>query len=711
MHLVRVASSRLTGSYGSGQEGIKSQVSMLVKFGAILICVLTQSMFAAVKIPPINPQITGTFPRGGQTGTSVRITIQGRNLQDTAEIRFRSRKLQATVVSADPYAVKADVQIAADAEPGRHDLRLIAKHGAAISYFDVSSFREEMEAEPNSDPKKAQKLRFPALINGLLTPGDYDYFRFEALPGQTLTFDIAATRNGSNADAAMSLLDDTGEELAYSDDYYGFKDPHLVYAFKKGGSYLLRVSGSSEAGCDTCDYRLIAGDMPHVDLAMPAGGRKGQAVEFSLHGTNLDKVKGAVLGDMLATATVVSATPAEARLRIAVPEQADAGVYRLHVEGATLPVPFVVSEYTEVTVADRSARSRRDPRPVTLPVVANGVLDQPRAADHFIFRVDEPRTVVLEAHAMQLDYLTDPLVAIYDESGKRLAYQDDPTTNTGKEPANLDPHLVFRLPKAGRYIAVIRDAQFRGDPAFLYRLTMKYAQPEFSLRTIGTDETLYRGRANTVLVRVRRLEGWESPVEVVAENLPVGVHAKPVIAEPKNTPYTGTCGETHYLDGTNVEVQLVVDADAPLTLTNIRFRGRGVHGGRTVERTARARYFRARIRHIGDAEEEELRAVVADAPGAVLGVPRTLTMNKQGEAKFTAIVTRLDEGADAPLELTVDAAAEGLAMEPLSVPSSSTRADVKLRANAKAPADFVLVARVNGTVVGKSHPIRVRREP
>ena len=181
-----------------------------------------------------------------------------------------------------------------------------------------------------------------------------------------------------------------------------------------------------------------------------------------------------------------------------------------------------MSEYDEITVAGGRARSRKDPVPVTLPIVANGILDVARAADHFVFRVDEPETVVLEAHAMQLDFLTDPLVAIYDESGKRLAYQDDPTTNTGKEPANMDPHLVFRLPKAGRYIAMIRDAQFRGDPAFVYRLTMKYAEPDFSIRAIGTDETLYRGRTNTVLVRVRRLEGWNAPVEVWAENLPPG---------------------------------------------------------------------------------------------------------------------------------------------------------------------------------------------
>ena len=218
---------------------------------------------------------------------------------------------------------------------------------------------------------------------------------------------------------------------------------------------------------------------------------------------------------------------------------------------------------------------------------------------------------------------------------------------------------------------------------------MKDAEPDFTIRTIGTDETLYRGRTNPVLVRVRRLEGWNAPVEVWAENLPPGVRVKPVIAEPKNTPYTGTCGETHYLDGTNIEVQFEVDQDAPLSLSEIRLRGRGVFEGRTVERTARARYFKRRIRHIGDAEEEQLRAVVADAPGVVLDVPRTLTMTKNGEASLTAIVTRLD-GGGAPLEVTLETAAEGLSMQPVSVPPASTRADLKLRASATAPGDFLL---------------------
>ena len=51
-------------------------------------------------------------------------------------------------------------------------------------------------------------------------------------------------------------------------------------------------------------------------------------------------------------------------------------------------------------------------------------------------------------------------VYLYDESGKRIAWQDEPTTNTGRKPVNLDPHLVVQLPKAGRswVIPIIKPA-------------------------------------------------------------------------------------------------------------------------------------------------------------------------------------------------------------------------------------------------------------
>ena len=73
--------------------------------------------------------------------------------------------------------------------------------------------------------------------NRAVGQADYDYYRFHAGAGETIVFDVLASRNGANTDAVLSLLNEAGEEIGYSDDYYGFKDPHLAYRFEKEGIY------------------------------------------------------------------------------------------------------------------------------------------------------------------------------------------------------------------------------------------------------------------------------------------------------------------------------------------------------------------------------------------------------------------------------------------------------------------------------------------
>lgn len=151
---------------------------------------------------------------------------------------FGSGKLKDRVTKATPYQVEALVSVAADAEPGRHDLRLLAPHGSTIGYFDVGVLREQTEKEPNETAAQAELLTLPVVVNGIIRQADYDYFKFEAKAGQTMVFDVLATRNGANTDGVLSILDEAGEELAYTDDYHAFKDPHLVYRFaKKCGVY------------------------------------------------------------------------------------------------------------------------------------------------------------------------------------------------------------------------------------------------------------------------------------------------------------------------------------------------------------------------------------------------------------------------------------------------------------------------------------------
>ena len=440
-----------------------------------------------------------------------------------------------------------------------------------------------MEKEPNNDAAHANPVTFPLLMNGIVQSGDYDYFKFEARAGQTLTFDISAQRVESPLDSVLSLLDDKGVELAYVDDYYWFKDPHLTHTFAKAGTYYLRVFGTGESGSDSSDYRLRAGEMPQVDYVLPASGRRGSTAELTLTGVNLGTVDGAILGDGLAKAEVIERGERQVKLRLRIPAETPEGLQQLHVAGATLPVPLIVDDLPQMTVTTAMAHRKADPVPVTLPVAASGVIDTDHQGHYFSFRMEQAGKVLLAVDSQRMNFSLDPIVVLYDETGTRIAYQDDPAVNSGKRPANVDPHLVVDL-KPGRYTAFVRDNAFRGGEAFAYRLVMKKVAPDFTAGIVGTDETLFRGKENILTVRVRRLEGWNTPVEVWAENLPAGVTGPEKVVVPAvATHYKGTCGEDIALDGTEIEYPLHVAADAAGGLSQIRFRARGVMDGHTVE--------------------------------------------------------------------------------------------------------------------------------
>lgn len=671
----------------------------------VLVLGCLPTLVCSQNMPPTRPSIRGLFPHGAERGTDIEITIRGKNLQEASEISFATSKLKAQILQVQHNLVRARVHVDAAAEPGRHDLRLVAPQGSTIAWFDVGTRHESFEKEPNNDIAHAQSITFPILLNGVIQPGDYDYFKFEARAGQTLTFDIEAQRFESSLDSVLSLLDEKGIELAYVDDYYWFKDPHLVYKFEKAGTYHLRVFGTSESGSETSDYRLIAGEMPQVDYVMPTGGQRGKTAEFTLFGVNLASIEGAVLGDGLAKAEVIAHGDRTTKIRLQIPQDAPLGLQQLHIGNATLPVPFIISDLPQITVTTEAARRKEDPVPVTLPIVANGVIDTSHAGHYFAFRVDEPQKVLLAVDSQRMNFDLDPIVVLYDESGKRIAYQDDPQINSSKRPANVDPHLVVDL-KPGRYTAMVRDNSFRGDPAFAYRLVMKRAEPDFTAGIVGTDETLFRGKQTMVTVRVRRLEGWNTPVEVWAENLPPGVTGPAKVTVPTApTHYKGTCGEDILLDGTEVEFPLTVSGDAPAGLRQISFKARGVMDGRTVEHTVHANYWWSSTQKIwGPAETFPLYATLADAPKLVMDVPDRVPAfrGKPGTIKVT--ITRLD-GSEEPMLLRAVEAAAGLVLDPVNVPSGSTLADVAFTSSSEKAVSVVLEGVVAGKVLGRSHPV------
>src|SRR5215469_6672446 len=115
----------------------------LIRFLVALLTVPATE--TASKLPMIRPRVEGVFPRGGQVGTDVDVTIRGGNLQQASSILFATPKITARMVSVTHTRIQARFHLEPSTEPGRHDFRIIAPQGSTVSWFDAGTRPEIME--------------------------------------------------------------------------------------------------------------------------------------------------------------------------------------------------------------------------------------------------------------------------------------------------------------------------------------------------------------------------------------------------------------------------------------------------------------------------------------------------------------------------------------------------------------------------------------
>src|SRR5581483_5400117 len=273
----------------------------------------------AAQAPAVTPQITSIFPHGGRRGAEVAVEFRGTYLDGASELRFADGRLTARIDASSFRKIRALVQIPADAETGLPELRLITRRGIYVGLFHVGPLPESFEAEGNNRPAQAEALKFPVLINGRADAADADYFRFHAEPGETVVLDAMAARFGSALDPVLTLFDEHGEEIAYSDDAYTLKDARLAYTFSRPGDYRVLVSASFLRSARDAEYRLIATNGPYAASIFPLGGQRGATVEVLVRGWNLDRVDRVWIGRMEASGEVLRRSATELRVRLELP--------------------------------------------------------------------------------------------------------------------------------------------------------------------------------------------------------------------------------------------------------------------------------------------------------------------------------------------------------------------------------------------------------
>lgn len=238
-------------------------------------------------MPAPKPELSRAEPRGIQRGRETRIKLIGKNLSAATDIKSAEPKLKLELdrdaaQQSDTILVKAAASD--DLRRGSYEFWVVGPNG--------ESGRLQLHVDDLPQVYVSNKVhaieRLPASFWATHEKsGDVERFDFEAKAGQILVFDVAAKNLGSKADAALTLLDDSGKVLANNHGFDGSPDPLLAYTFSVDGRYRVRVSELLLGASADHFYRLSVGEFSYVTGFFPPGIPAIRESEVELTGYNL----------------------------------------------------------------------------------------------------------------------------------------------------------------------------------------------------------------------------------------------------------------------------------------------------------------------------------------------------------------------------------------------------------------------------------------
>jgi hypothetical protein len=499
--------------------------------------------------------------------------------------------------------VVVEVSMLRDATPGEREIRLGTTGGVSNPlFFHVGQLREvsappmittplqvlgkeeqslrrrDREREATNAPGKASMMMTamtmdgagapseldddevdvvpPCTLNGQISSGTLDRFRFRATKGQRMVLSVQArSLIPYIADAVpgwfqpvLALYDARGKEVAYADDYRFKPDPVIMYEVPENGDYRVAIYDALYRGREDFVYRLTVGELPYVTSFFPPGGRTNTSVTVELKGWNLSRTRIANrIGDAVPGIHFFSASGANGML--------------------SNRLPFAVDTLPEC-VEEEPNSMRKTAQKLNLPVIVNGRVSGPGRRDVFQFEGQAGQQVVAQVFARRLDSPLDSVLKLTDDAGKTLAINDDrEDAGLGLNTHGADSCLRAGLPSNGVYYLYLDDAQHRGGEEYTYRLQVGPPQPDFALRVAPSSVSMRSNSTATLSVHAMRVDGFTGAIKVSLKDPPTGFECKGGMV-------TGT------QDVVRITVKTsLAETQEPVNLTVI---GVSTNGGRTI---------------------------------------------------------------------------------------------------------------------------------
>jgi hypothetical protein len=486
------------------------------------VCAVVLPAFAT------SPHLESLLPTGGQRGTEIEITIVGERLQDAQEIFCYEPGIEVGKFAANTNkTVTAQLKIAPDCALGEHHLRLRTATGLSeLTTFFVGSLPQVAEKEPNNDPLHAQTVDFNSTITGVVNNEDVDCFSIEARKGQRLSVEVEGMRLGRGPlDSRLTIFNPDGSVLSDADDtWLAMQDPFASVIVPVDGRYIIQLREVTYAGNDKCHYRLHVGSFPRPTSVFPLGGKAGEAVAFAFY----------------------SEATGEFSQRIKLPNalQEKFGV-SAELDGLSAPTPnwIRVSDFPNLLATagnqDREHATVTDLQP---PLALNGTIAKKGQEDWFRFNAAKGATLEVNTYARRLRSPMDPVIEVFDASGKSLASNDDS--------AGVDSSLKFTASETTNYFVCIRDTLHEGGRDFTYRVEITPTQPSLAIKIpeVARNDTqsrqfvvVPRGNRFATLISAKRanfsgelnfeIPGLPTGVKMMAERMSQNIDSMPLVFE------------------------------------------------------------------------------------------------------------------------------------------------------------------------------------
>lgn len=469
-----------------------AKFALLIATGALL----TASAFGQQVTLPL-PRLLTVMPMGGQSGTTVEVTITGENLEEIRELSFSTPKITAKPVAGAEN--KFSVSIAADVPVGVYDARVMSRLGVSSARaFSVNKLPEVTRAKANNSVETAMVLPVGTICNATMTKRAVDFYSFQGVKDKRVAIDCAAVGIDSRLTPVVILADAKGNDLKVNrtGGVIDFTPP-------ADGMYVIKVNDLTFQGGERHFYRLA--------LQEVAGGAP------------------APLQPQTQMVSAMSWPP----------------------EGLA-----PVAKANEVEPNNKATEVQK----VTLPCDIGGAFFPAADVDTFEFTAKKGETWWVEVASERLGLNTDPFVLVQQvkKTGDKETLTDVAelydiappmkVTSNGYsydgppyDAGSPDVNGKFEIKEDGTYRLQVRDlfGGTRSDANNIYRLIVHQATPDFSLAAWAVHMTLRNGDraalskpmalragdSRAFEVVVQRRDGFDGEIEIGMENLPPGVSA------------------------------------------------------------------------------------------------------------------------------------------------------------------------------------------